>query len=159
MMLAMEHTEITVDGMKVLIAGYGRIGAILASLLSKSGALVTVAARRDEVLCEANSVGYNVLKIDPLRGVELTDGSCFDVIFNTVPGIIFNSRVLSRLSNSPLYIEIASGSGGIDAVSARDRGIKIISAPSLPGKYAPITAGRYIYETIEEMCVKRGMKL
>lgn len=158
-MLAMEHSEITVSGMKALVCGYGRVGALLSQKISNLGACVTVAARRDEVICEVAMNGFDALKIDSSYGVRMKDGQEYDVIFNTVPEIIFKAPELKKIKNKPIYIEIASTPGGIDIAAARDAGIKIISAPSIPGKYSPISAGRYIFETVSDICLKRGIKL
>lgn len=159
LMLAMEHSEITVHNMNALVSGYGRIGSRLAAMLLALGANVTVAARRDETICEAVLSGYNAIKINSAKGEDWLNGYTFDVIFNTVPEKIFNSGVLRKLQNKPLYIEIASNPGGIECSAARDIGIKIISAPSLPGRYSPITAGKYIFETISSLCIERGIAI
>ena len=147
LMIAMEHTDVTVSGMKALVCGYGRIGKILCSLLSKLGAEVTVAARRDEVLCEAAVCGYKTVRLNDVY--ELCDAANnVDVIFNTVPNVIFNQSIVEKIKHDPLYIEIASNPGGIDVSAARRAGIQVIFAPSLPGKYAPVSAGKYIFETV-----------
>ena len=156
-MIAMEHTDITVSGMRALVCGYGRIGKILSDLLRKLGASVTVAARRDEVLCEIEMSGFDSVKID--GRAALSQAADCDVIFNTVPYVIFTERVIKNTKSSPLYIEIASSPGGIDASAARDAGIEIIYAPSLPGRYSPRSAGDYVLETITEILSERGIYL
>ena len=157
LMLAMENTDITVSGMNALVCGYGRIGKILAFLLRCMGAFVTVAARRDEVICEATLDGFDTVKIHG-DGKELRHAAekC-DVIFNTVPAIIFNQSVVLEMTTKPLYIEVASAPGGIDLGAARDKGIKTIIAPSIPGKYSPKTAGKYIFETVCDILSERGI--
>ena len=157
LMIAMEHTDITVSGMRALVCGYGRIGKILADILRKLDAKVTVAARRDEVLCEIEMSGFESVKID--GGDALSKAAECDVIFNTVPYVIFTERVMKNIRSSPLYIEIASSPGGIDSSSARDSGIDIIYAPSLPGRYSPRSAGDYVLETISEILSERGIDL
>ena len=149
-MLAMQNTDTVFEGMDVLICGYGRIGRIIALKAKKLGANVKVAARREEVLCDIAMSGYGALHID--SNSDMTEAvNSSDVIFNTVPSTVINKQILDHVKASPLYIEIASSPGGIDLVAAREKGIRIISAPSLPGKYAPISAGEYIFETIIEL--------
>ncbi len=157
-MVAMENTDRVIEGMKVLISGYGRIGKLLAEKLKALGASVSVAARRDEVLCEISMSGFN--SIDTKSCEEMTKAleNC-EVIFNTVPVQIFTKQIIDSSKNSPLYIEIASSPGGIDIPAARSRGIPIIFAPSIPGKYAPSSAGEYIFETIEDILSQRGMNI
>lgn len=157
LMIAMENTDVTVDGMNALVCGYGRIGKILAPLLRSMGARVSIAARRDEVICEATMDGFEAVKIRG-DGQELQRAAeKSDVIFNTVPAIIFNPSVVSGITNKPLYIEIASTPGGIDLGAARDNGIKTIIAPSIPGRYSPKTAGKYIFETVCSILSERGV--
>ena len=157
-MIAMEHTDITVNGMRALVCGYGRIGKVLTDILSVLGADVTVAARRDESLCEISLMGHRALRLDA-EGLTLKEGlRNVDVIFNTVPSIIFTEKTLSECKNKPLYIEIASAPYGIDPSAARKVGIETVYAPSLPGKYAPVSAGEYIFETISDIILKRRMQ-
>lgn len=155
LMIAMEHTDITVKGMKALVTGYGRIGSILTDMLDKLGADVTVGARRDETLCELSLMGYKAIRLcgDSIELIEAVN-NC-DVIFNTVPSVILTEKVLNKVKNKPLYIEIASSPGGIDLTAARDVGLETIFAPSLPGKYSPISAGKYVFETICEILIER----
>ena len=157
-MIAMENTETVLEGASVLVSGYGRIGRLIAEKIKMLGAEVSVAARRDEVLCEISMSGYGAVRttnIDEMsRAVQESE-----IIFNTVPEIIFAGKTLDCAKDKPLYIEIASSPGGIDLPRARELGYKIISAPSLPGKYAPQSAGKYIFETIRDILIKRGMKL
>ncbi len=156
LMIAMEHTEITVKGMKALVTGYGRIGSLLADMLDKLGAEVTVGARRDETLCELSLMGFKAIRLGGDSTELVEAASNCDVIFNTVPNVIFTEKVLKKVKNKPLYVEIASSPGGIDLTAARDVGLETIFAPSLPGKYSPISAGKYVFETIYEILFERS---
>lgn len=147
LMVAMENTDITVMGMKALVSGYGRIGKRLAYMLKRLGATVTVAARRDATICEVTMDGYDSLKIGTGRWLR----GDYDVIFNTVPSVIFTEKAIANLKDDILYIEIASKPGGIDMSAAINGLVRVINAPSLPGKYAPRSAGDYIFETVQEI--------
>ena len=158
-MISMEHTEKTVCGSKMLVCGFGRIGSRLATMLTSLGADVIIAARSDAALCEASMSGYESVRIGD-DTVELSKtASESDVIFNTVPAIVFNKNVLRTMKSKPLYIEIASSPGGIDVCAAREYAIPVIFAPSIPGRYAPISAGEYIFDTIKEILSKRGIDI
>ena len=158
-MISMEHTEKTVFGSKTLVCGFGRIGSRLATMLTSLGADVIIAARSDAALCEASLCGYKSVRIGD-DATELSKaGSECDVIFNTVPAVVFNESVLKEMKNKPLYIEIASSPGGIDVRAARVSGMSVIFAPSIPGRYAPISAGEYIFDTINEILTKRGIDI
>jgi len=159
LMLAMEHTDITVKDMKALVCGYGRIGPLLASMLRSLGADVSVAARRDETLCEISMDGYRAIRIGGnVEELGAAVDGC-DVVFNTVPSVILTSAVLGRVKSKPLYIEIASLPGGIDLSAARDMGIRTVFAPSLPGKYSPRSAGKYIFETVSDILAERSINV
>lgn len=157
-MVAMQNTDRVICGMNILICGYGRIGKIIAKKARLLGADVTVAARRDEVLCEIAMDGHSAVRFSDVEALSKAINSC-DVIFNTVPCNVIGGSVLRSIKNLPLYIEIASSPGGIDTATARDRGMRVVYAPSLPGKYAPASAGVYIYETIIDLLKVRGYEL
>lgn len=156
--LAMQNSDKVIEGTCVLVAGYGRIGKLLAQKLRALGANVTVAARRDEVLCDISMSGYNAVRTTDTKMLQkaLLEN---EIVFNTVPDIIFTRAVIVQCTTSPIYIEIASAPGGIDVSYARERGIKIYFAPSLPGKYAPVSAGEYIFETITDILRERGVEI
>lgn len=158
LMISMENTERVISGMNVLVSGYGRIGKYLADILRKLGADVSVAARRDEIICEITMSGYNSIKITDEKSMKNAINTC-DVIFNTVPSVIFTERILNGVKHAPIYVEIASSPGGISVQHARENGIRILSAPSLPGRYAPASAGEYIFETIRDILYERGIKI
>ena len=158
LMVAMQNTDKNIEGMKVLIGGYGRIGKILTEKLKVLGADVTVAARRDEVLCEIAMSGNFAVNTKDIQTLSREFHSC-DVVFNTAPAMIFSKQIIENGKDKPLYIEIASSPGGIDTCAARESGIRIIYAHSLPGKYAPLSAGEYIFETVYELLKERGMDL
>ncbi len=160
LMIAMENTDKVIRDMPVCVCGYGRIGSCLAAILSRMGADVSVMARRDESLCEIAMNGYKAIRLDEKAPHEMRKAlKENEVIFNTVPHIVFNGQVLRAANATPVYIEIASSPGGIDLPAAREMGIRTLFAPSLPGKYAPASAGKYIFETIEDILRKGGLTL
>ncbi len=158
LMLAMEQTACTVAGMRALVCGNGRIGSCLAHILQRLGADVTVAARRDESLCEIALCGYKPLKLTDRSALRAAFSES-DVVFNTIPAHIFSKDVMMSIGGKPLYIEIASAPYGLELSDARDCGIRVLFAPSLPGKYAPVSAGGYIFETMTEILAEHGMIL
>ncbi|MDD3692816.1 MAG: dipicolinate synthase subunit DpsA [Oscillospiraceae bacterium] len=149
--LAMEELPITINGSCCLITGYGRVGRALSRLLNALGANVTVAARRFSDLAWADTQGCT-----PVELAHFKDAGCFDVIFNTIPALIFNRDVLSSLDKNTLLIDLASRPGGVDFNAAAELQIKTIWALSLPGRVAPKTAGQIIKNTILNM-IKEGV--
>lgn len=145
--IAMEELTVTLHGAECLVAGYGRIGRVLASMLRGIGARVTVSARRTADLEWIRFEGYRALETGALRGKL----GRFDVVFNTIPALVFPRDVLEELPVHGLIIDLASMPGGVDFEAARQIGRKTIHALSLPGKVAPATAGAAIAETVLQM--------
>jgi dipicolinate synthase subunit A len=63
--------------------------------------------------------------------------------------------VLRGLSRDTVLIDLASAPGGVDAEAAANLGIRVIFALSLPGKYAPVSAGHIIAQTVLS-CLEKG---
>ena len=148
--LAMEELPVTIDGSKCLITGYGRVGRTLSTRLVSLGAQVTVAARKFADLAWAKSVGCETLELE-----NLANAGDFDVIFNTVPVMLFGRDILKGMEKETLLIDLASRPGGVDFNAAAELQIKTIWALSLPGRVAPKTAGAIIKKTILNM-MKEG---
>ncbi len=151
--LAMEAMPITLYSASAVVLGYGRIGRRLAAVLHALGANVTVAARSLRDLTLAETAGYTAL---PLHDFLINPGTP-DVLFNTIPAPILTAEVLCALPPSALLIELASQPGGIDPAAARTAPQKIIRAPSLPGRMAPYSAGKILFETIRRILTEEGV--
>ena len=149
--MAMEELPVTVHGARCLVTGYGRIGKALSRLLWVMGAQVTVAARRFAEQSLARTQGCAVIDI-----ASLPDAGDFDVIFNTVPAMLFDRQLLRRLEKNTLLIDLASRPGGVDFNAAAELQIKTVWALSLPGRVAPKTAGGIIKDTILNMVRELG---
>lgn len=144
--LAMEHLPITIHGCRVLIAGFGRVGQCTAQRFHALGADVTVCARSPAQLSLAESMGCGSL---PLRALP-EHSRVFDLVINTVPTPIFDRARLEKLG-SPLLMELASAPGGFDREAVQALDLRLLPAPGLPGKAAPLTAARNLQKTIYRM--------
>ncbi len=142
--LAISETAHTVFGEDVLITGYGNVARALARVLKALGANVTVAARKPSALADAWSCGYSCERIESIKDRI----GRYKLIFNTVPAMIFCNDVLNCMSDNALLIDLASKPGGVDFSMAKAHKKRVIWALSLPGKTAPITAGKIIFDTI-----------
>ena len=147
----MEKTPFTVRGSRVLVVGFGRVGQALLRVLAPLGARVTVAARRPAALTLARTMDADTLPLSHLMGCGR-----FDVIFNTVPALLFDQKLLSRLDRQTLLIDLASKPGGVDWTAAKALGITAMAAPGLPGKIAPRTAGEVLYATLLNVMEEGG---
>lgn len=139
-----ENSDKTIFSSKCLVTGYGKIGKVLCKLLKNMGADVTASMRSIQDFAWA--------KTDRIKAVhteKLSENSMnFDIIFNTIPSIIFNRKLLEKCHKETLIIDLASNPGGIDKTAATDLKIKIIHSLGIPGKYFPETAAEIIKTTI-----------
>ena len=55
---------------------------------------------------------------------------------------------LNLVKKESIIIDLASNPGGVDRRAAREKGLKVIWALSLPAKVAPLTSAEFIKETI-----------
>ncbi|HNX63599.1 MAG TPA: dipicolinate synthase subunit DpsA [Oscillospiraceae bacterium] len=150
--IAMEEIPTTIFGQKILITGFGRISKVLAKILNGLGADISIAVRKYS--------DREWAKIYGCKGILFTqlDESLkqYDIIFNTVPAIIFDKERLRMLKKGSLLIDLASKPGGVDIEEAGNAGVKTIWALSLPGKVAPISSGEIIARTILNILEERG---
>ncbi len=145
--IAMEELPITIHNSNCLITGFGRISKLLAKNLSSLGAKVTICARKHSDIAWTKVYSYNSTNF--LNFNEVLNK--FDIIFNTVPSLIFSEKELLNIKDETLIIDLASKPGGVDLICAGKLSKKVIWALSLPGKVAPFTSGEIIKETIMNM--------
>jgi dipicolinate synthase subunit A len=151
--IAMEELPITLHDSNTLILGFGRTGKTLAKMLAGIGSNVYVEARKYSDIAWIRSYGYNPVLINELTNYI----SGMDVIFNTIPHTIFTADLLSKVGKDCLIIDLASKPGGIDFNKAKEMGIKTIWALSLPGKVAPVTAARFLKDTVYNIIEELGV--
>ena len=142
--IAMEETQRTLHGSKVLVMGFGRIGKVLSKMLDGIGAKVYCEARKNEDISWIKAYGYN-----PIHLNDLNDHiGNFDITINTIPFQILVDERLDLIKKEAIIIDLASNPGGVDRKQAREKGIRVIWALSLPARVAPLTSAEFIKETI-----------
>lgn len=151
--IAMAETPYTIHSSSCLVLGYGRIGRILADTLKALGANTSVAARKHSDLAWIDAKRLTGIPFQNLSG----NLSKFDLIFNTVPALVLNFKLLSEISDTCFIIDLASPPGGVDFETAQKLGRNVIWALSLPGKVAPETAGDIIKDTIVNILEELGV--
>ena len=150
--LAMEVTELTIHGSRCLVVGCGRIGKLLAARLQALGAKVSLSARQYGDLAWSAACGYRSLHTNRLTGKL----ERFDLIFNTVPALIFDAARLQEMREDCVLVDLASAPGGVDFAAAGKLGRRAIAAPGLPGKVAPRSAAAAIRDGIYHILEERG---
>lgn len=147
LMMVIQHTDFTIHGSNVAILGLGRCGMSLARTFHALGAKVKVGARKTEHLARIAEMGVTPFHLNDL-GKEVKDT---DILINTIPLLIVNATVISKMPTHTLIIDIASKPGGTDFRYAEKRGIKALLAPSLPGIVAPKTAGQILADVLAQL--------
>ncbi|MBR3629976.1 MAG: dipicolinate synthase subunit DpsA [Oscillospiraceae bacterium] len=149
--IMLEEMPRTIFGSRVLLLGFGRIGARMAMLLKAFGAQVTVAARDPAARAGAEMLGCRSIPFTALQEAALQA----DVICNTVPAKIITESVLKAIQQETLVLDLASKPGGVDWDAAQELGRQVVWALSLPGKTAPVTAGEIIAVTVAHILEER----
>ncbi len=142
---AMQKANHTICGSACLVIGPGRIGKELARMLRGIGAKVFMAARREEGLNWAKDAGCIPVPMEalPIAAMEA------DILFNTAPAPVAGENVMAALPSHALAIDLASAPFGIDLDAAARHGINAWREGGIPGRYAPLTAARLLFDYFE----------
>lgn len=144
--IAMERLPVTLWKANCLILGFGRIARVLAHRLHAFGAKVTVAARRQESIASAKTMGYGGVLLSEIDPVLKTS----TVIFNTIPALVLGEDRMACLAQDCLCIDLASVRGMAETIHP------VLWAKGLPGKTAPRTAALVIRRTLAHIIKERG---
>lgn len=127
-----------ISGERFYIAGFGRVGKMVARLVASLGADVTILARSNQQLGEAEAYRYAVKRLKP--NMELEEG----FLINTIP-----ARWLSEANNAKCHIfDLASAPGCLASVTIPEY-YRIL--PGLPGKHFPVDAADALADALERI--------
>jgi dipicolinate synthase subunit A len=146
-MMAIQHTDITIHGSNVVVLGLGRVGMSVARTFHLLGSKVKVGARKPEHIARITEMGLSPFHLDELSNYV----SDTDILINTIPHLIVTAKVIAKMPVQTLIIDLASKPGGTDFRYAEKRGIKALLAPSLPGIVAPKTAGTILANVLSNL--------
>lgn len=149
--LAINYSQQQINGRKCLVLGYGRVGKILAHTLKSLSAKVTVGARNLNALTTAESYGLGTLELKKL----IQHIHEYEIIFNTIPSIILDKWTLELVNLDSLIMNLADGEGGVDFEFAKRLGLNVVHEGGIPGRIAPITAGKNIYDSVIRVIKER----
>ena len=142
--VAMEELPFTLHSARVLILGFGRVGKLTAHRMGALGAKVTVSAQGYEDLAWAAAYGHETGRLETLS-CELGG---FDLIVNTIPAQVLDRRRLQWVNPGAFLLDLASAPGGVDRAAAKELGLRVLQAPGLPGRTAPVTAAAAIRDSV-----------
>ena len=123
-----------------MILGSGRLARALLDLLRGLHVPVTVVARRSDPL----PGGVRPIPLGALPA-ELPH---FPVVLNTVPVRLLDPPLLARAREGTILLDLSSLPPPTPAEAARTPGLTLLTAPSLPGRYAPVSAGRAVSDAV-----------
>lgn len=124
----------------ITIFGYGRVGKACAEIFCGAGARVVVFCRKDSDIRHGREKGFDM---------RYYEGACSvltktDWLVNTVPALVIDEKMIRCMKNNARMIDLASSPGGIDFDAAKKLGISAKLLPGIPGKYAPLSAGKIL---------------
>lgn len=144
---AMLRSQRTLQGLRMLVTGYGLFGRALAKKLAALGAQVWVAVRREEQRTQAEKDGMNAVLLVQLREILPQ----MEMVINTVPAHILNEDLLKLIPSNCPVLEMASAPYGFDIEQARAMGLSVAVLPSLPAAYAPLSAAQVLKRAALEL--------
>ena len=145
---AIDKTDFTLFGSKILIIGFGRVGKALLSRLSGFYADICVSARSEKDFAVLESIGQKTINTADV----CTAADQFDIIFNTVDlplfpdDFVFSGTYLFDLSTKGCISDYDKAQG------------KTFKLPGIPGKTAAVSAGKIIAETVEQIINAESLK-
>ncbi len=143
---ALIHKDTNIHRSRTLVLGYGRCGTVLAQKLKGLSAFVTVCGCNSVELARAEAMGMETLLLNRL---EEKAGE-FEYLYNTIPALVLEERMLDKLQKGALIVDIASGKGGVDYQAAERLGVKALHCLGLPGKYAGKISAKRLTEYVVE---------
>lgn len=154
---AMQASSITLHNANCVVFGFGRVGKALGLRLDALGANVTIATRSEVELAAAFSVGIQSMA---LSDDKLNDClSKADFIFNSIPAIVINEKLIAHIHPQAILMELASLPGGYDLAAVSTRKLNFMSCQGLPGAVAPRTAAEYMYNAIRPIALNHLHKI
>ena len=136
--------KINIQGSRIAVFGYGKAGTAVARRLLALGADVSVFARSEKALTQAECDGCKVVSLYKIDNAD----TGFDFVVNTIPDVVIGEEFIKKLPAHCFMLEIASAPYGIDFDAAKKYGIEFKVAPSLPGRISPESAGKAIARAI-----------
>jgi len=134
--VAIENTEDTILGMKVLCIGLGRIGISVVQAFEGLKARVTLAARNPAQLARAWAMNAEPVELADL-GERIGE---FSLIVSSASGRVLGEMLLARTRPDVVIIDLCSPPGSVDFDAAKALGRKVVWARAQAGR-APRRAG------------------
>ncbi len=140
---AINDTPFCLWNSRVLVIGCGRVARVLIDRLNALKCKLTVSARNERDFAYLDALNINHIHTNDVTKYAKN----FDIIFNTIDVTVFNEY--ENLKSCYLYD--LSTKGCISFEKAKENNIKAVKLPGIPGKIAPLTAGKIIAQTTHQL--------
>lgn len=127
-------------GMRVAVAGYGRVGQVLAERLRAVGARVLVLSEDPVERARAHAFGFESAPLASAAGPAV-------LLFNTIPVPVFDAGTVAALDPEAV-LDLASHPGGFAPEARALLGARLERRPGLPADIAPETAAAVVVDTL-----------
>jgi dipicolinate synthase subunit A len=152
--VAIENTDETLLGMKVLCFGLGRVGASVAQAFAAMKSHVTLTARNPSQLARARAMGFDVIALD--RILDHLDR--FSLVVSSSSGRVVTREMIERVRPDALIMDLCSPPGSVDFDAAKALNRRVVWARAQAGT-APRNAGadewhvlmRFVRERIPDL--------
>jgi dipicolinate synthase subunit A len=125
----------------ILILGYGRLGQILAKVLTPFKVKLWIAARDEKDLTKIKIEGNQALPLNQI-GKALDE---VDFVITTIPKEVMNHEVLESLIDKDLLIiDVSSHPYSFDHDYAKELGLNVHLLAKIPGRIAPKSSGELL---------------
>ncbi|WP_240375363.1 dipicolinic acid synthetase subunit A [Bacillus piscicola] len=152
LLMALRETNITIHRSNTVVLGLGRTGLTIAHTFSALGAYVKVGTAVPAEKARAQALGMETFDLGELNSII----ESADICINTIPAPVLKEETIVQMPSHCLIIDVASYPGGTDFKYAKQRGIKALLAPGLPGAVAPKTAGQILANVITQLLAEQG---
>lgn len=150
------NTEKSLTDQNILIFGYGNIGKVLVNHLKLLGSNITVGIIEPNDKKELNELNIKNFYTNDKEKLK-NEINKTDIIINTVPKKIINEKDYKHINKEAYLLDISSHPHGFDEELLNEFFIKNKLYLGIPGKIAPITAGKILTNKINE--IMEGKKL
>jgi len=141
-----ETTPYTIKDINILIMGYGKCGKAIAKILKCFTENIYIYDHTPNNLENASNDGFIPCSLKKAKSLM----NHFDAIVNTVPSPILDEVDLYNSNIDCIFYEIASYPFGFRTDYFEEHNRRLITCASLPGRFSPKTAGKYISKIILE---------
>ncbi len=143
---AIEGSDITLWQSKTLIIGFGKCARAIYERLGGFKCDITVSARSKDDFAELSALSVKSVKTSEVSRIA----GNFDFIFNTVD---LNTIDDIAALKSTVLIDVSS-KGCLDFKKAKSLKITAYKLSGIPGKTAPVTAGKALARVLSELICK-----